>query len=583
MIKKIAAYLCFTAFTVAAGASDERHYSCDTLKVFSAKKIYTMNPGQPTASAVAACDGKIVSVVSNEKDLEPWKKRSRQTINKDMSDKIILPGFIDSHQHALLGAITANLPSIATKPLPQPYGPDIKGVTSPRQALARLAAFHRDMEKPDEPLLAWGWDVPSMGRHMNRQELDRISASRPIFVWDASEHHVYANSAAITLRGIDEKTDLHGMVKDTDGKLTGQFLGPAAAARMLTPFMAEKLQPENAMRLMRWLVDLNRRNGITTTTEHAMGLFSLEAETQLLAAFFNDRKTPQRLLAITRASALINQSGGLKEAQEQYQRIEQLSTDKVFFHGLKFFTDDSFNGLTFKPGAAGYVDGHQGQWMTHPKDLRAKLEPWWNQGEQLFVHAIGDEAHDAVIKTLRELQDNKPRFDHRFTFEHFGTARLDQIRAMHQLGAQANVNVYYLWLRGQQYSEVIGKDRADTLAPLGNLVREGVPVTFHSDFPVAPPRPLLGASLAASRSVGSGQVLGEHQRVSVTEALRMITIDAAYVLGLDDKIGSLEPGKLADMTVLEDDPYDTDPEDIRNISVWGTVVGARTFPLKQSD
>ena len=153
---------------------------------------------------------------------------------------------------------------------------------------------------------------------------------------------------------------------------------------------------------------------------------------------------------------------------------------------------------------------------------------------------------------------------------------------MKALGASANVNLYYVWLRGEMYPKVVGKDRAEDLSPVGSLVREGVPTTFHSDYPVAPPKPLLGVTLGLTRVGQTGtKTLGSGERINLEQALRMITIDAAYVLGLDNKVGSIEPGKLADFTVLEQDPHNVKPAAIRNIPVWGTVVGGRVFPASE--
>jgi len=299
----------------------------------------------------------------------------------------------------------------------------------------------------------------------------------------------------------------------------------------------------------------------------------------LLNAMFNNPETPQRLMAIPAMHRFVAKYGSVEAAMDAVHELQKGSTDRLIYRGIKFFTDDSFNGLTFKPGSPGYIDGTAGLWVTPPDKLRGLIEPWWRDGQQIFVHSIGAEAQDATIAALRQLQDKTPRFDHRFTFEHVGIARYDQIRAMKALGASANVNIYYIWLRGEMYPDVIGKDRAEELSPIGSLVREGVPTTFHSDYPVAPPRPLLGITLALTRVGQSGaKTLGADQRISLDQALRMVTIDAAYVLGLDSKIGSLEPGKLADFTVLEQDPHDVKPAEIRDILVWGTVVGGRVFP-----
>lgn len=570
------------AFTQSAQAHEEAAQPCDKLTVFTAKKFYTMNPGHPEARAVAVCRDRIVSLGDSLDDLKDWTSKVPTTVDTRFADKTVFPGFIESHSHPLLGAITANLPAIAALDTPQAYGPDIKGVKSEAEAFERMRRYESEMKDPNAPILIWGWDVPAMGRHLTRQDLDKISTTRPVLVWDASQHHGYVNSALIAQKKIPSDLKIVGVGRDEKGELNGQFLGVPAASYVILPLLASKLAPAEASRLMRWLIDLNRRNGITTTTDHSMGIFSVDAEAGLLAAMFNNPDTPQRLMAIPAMHSFLAKYGSPEKAIEAVRGLQSKSTDRLIYRGIKFMTDDSFNGLTFKPGGPGYIDGTMGQWITPPDKLEALMEPWWKDGQQIFVHSIGVEAQDATISTLRKLQAKMPRFDHRFTFEHVGMARYDQIRAMKALGASANVNLYYIWLRGEMYPKVVGKDRAEDLSPVGSLVREGVPTTFHSDYPVAPPKPLLGVTLGLTRIGQSGtKTLGADLRLNLEQALRMITIDAAYVLGLDDKIGSIEPGKLADFTVLDQDPHQVKPAAIRDIPVWGTVLGGRVFPASE--
>ena len=570
------------AVACAAAHEDTTKPPCTQLTVFTAKKVYTMDPGRPTARAVAVCNGRVVGVGDSLDDLKPWTQAVPTSVDQRLADKIVFPGFIDAHQHPLLGAITSNLPMIAALDTPQAYGPAIKGVRNEAEAFERMRRYEAELKDAATPLLVWGWDVPVMGRHLTRQDLDRISTTRPVLVWDASQHHGYVNSALIAQRKIPSDLKIPGVGRDAAGELNGQFLGVPAASYVILPLLAARLQPAQALSLMRWLVDLNRRNGITTTTDHSVGIFGIDAETGLLAAVFNQPDAPQRMVAISDMRSFVAKYGGADKAIEAVRALQAKSSDRLMYRGVKFFTDDSFNGLTFKPGGQGYIDASEGLWITPPDKLTALLEPWWKDGQQIFVHSIGVEAQDATLATLRELQAKAPRFDHRFTFEHFGMARYDQVRAMKALGASANVNLYYVWLRGESYGAIVGRDRADDLAPIGSLVREGVPTTLHSDFPIGPPKPLLAVSLALTRhGQSANRTLGGGQLVTLPQALRMITIDAAYVLGLDHKIGSLEPGKLADFTVLERDPHDARPAAIRDIAVWGTVVGGRVYPASE--
>lgn len=574
-----AALLALLTATASAHDAAVAKPSCSRLTVFVAKKFYTMDPGRPEARAVAVCNERILGVGNSLDDLKPWTSTIPTTVDQRLADKIVFPGFIDAHQHPLLGAITSNLPMIAALDTAQAYGPDIKGVKGEAEAFDRMRRYEAQLTDPAAPLLVWGWDVPAMGRHLTRQDLDRISSNRPVLVWDASQHHGYVNSVVIAQRKIPNDIKIPGVGRDDKGELNGQFLGIPAASYVILPMIAGKLHPAEATQLMRWLIDLNQRNGITTTTDHSMGIFSVDAEAALLNGMFNDPATPQRLMAIPAMHSFLAKYGSPEKAIEAVRALQAKSTDRLMYRGIKFFTDDSFNGLTFKPGGGGYTDGHDGLWVTPPEKLAELIEPWWKDGQQIFVHSIGVEAQDATITALRRLQAKAPRLDHRFAFEHVGMARYDQIRAMKALGASANVNIYYLWLRGELYPKIVGTDRAEDLSPIGTLVGVGVPTTIHSDYPIGPPKPLLAITIALTRVGQSGATtLGAGQTVKLDQALRMVTTDAAYVLGIDNLVGSLEPGKLADFTVLERDPHDVKPAAIRDIPVWGTVLGGRVFP-----
>jgi hypothetical protein len=154
-------------------------------------------------------------------------------------------------------------------------------------------------------------------------------------------------------------------------------------------------------------------------------------------------------------------------------------------------------------------------------------------------------------------------------------------RRLARLGGVASVNPHYLYYRSEFNAPYLGTDRAYTAARLRTLVDAGVPTSLHADTPVAPPFPLVEVWIAVNRFGLSGNVRGPEERISVDQALRMVTIDAAFTLGVEDKVGSIAPGKFADFAVLEQDPFEVPKEKIRDIKVWGTVVGGRVFPASE--
>jgi predicted amidohydrolase YtcJ len=213
--------------------------------------------------------------------------------------------------------------------------------------------------------------------------------------------------------------------------------------------------------------------------------------------------------------------------------------------------------------------------------MAARMAPYWKAGIQIHCHANGDLALDACLGPLANLQEISPRFDHRFTVEHYTISNTMQARRLKALGGIAGVNIYFVNFRSQLHSNhAYGPDRSEAFARLGTLEREGVIFALHSDYPqvIVPMNPLTAVSTAVTRFGEDGKtVMAPGERIGVDRTLRAITIDAAYILGMEDKIGSLEPGKFADFTVPEKDPHAVDPTQIKDIPVWGTALSGKLY------
>ena len=181
---------------------------------------------------------------------------------------------------------------------------------------------------------------------------------------------------------------------------------------------------------------------------------------------------------------------------------------------------------------------------------------------------------------VRKLLSKKPRVDHRLTLEHFAYATEDQVHRMHALGMNVSANPYYQYIRADVYAmQWLGPDRARNMVPLGAVVRQGMRFGLHSDCPMAPLSPLTLAWAAVNRSTINGNSNNQAQAVSVDDAMRAITIDAAWLMRKEGEIGSIRAGKRVDFAVLEQDPYAVDPDDVKDIKVWGTVFGGELFPV----
>ncbi len=564
----------FASITFAADQNNNE------ITVFTAKKIITMNPSWPEATAVAVQNGKILSVGSLE-DLKPWLDKFPHKIDNTFENKVLLPGFIEAHGHPIIGGTAMTRPLLTYLPVPNPYGPAFPGVKSKKDALEKLGEYAKQMKSADETLVAWGYDTIAFGgEKLTRQELDKISNKQPIIVWDASEHDAYANSAALKKYNITaENTKINGVMLDKNGDLNGQFIGVAAADFLLQKPLTEILTPEGALKNVQFLMDLSRKNGITTTSELAFGMINLELEQSVLNQYFNDPNTPIRAVIVSNAVSM--NENKKDQAIDFVKQLEKQSTDKLMFHGVKFFADDAFLSLTMVMENPGYIDGHQGIFNTPPDQMFAVMSPWWNAGFQIHVHSNGNGGNRATIAALDQLMQSKPRADHRFSIEHYGISTPEMARKLKALGGIASVNPTYLYARSEFNAPYIGSDRAYTAAALKTLVDAGVPTSLHSDTPVSAPIPLEEVWIAVNRFGLSGKVRGPAERISLDQALRMITIDAAYAHGLEDKIGSIQAGKFADFAVLEEDPYAVAPEKLKDIKIWGTVFGGKKYPASE--
>ena len=548
------------------------------ITVFIAKKIYTMDPGWPTATAVAVRDGKILSVGSLA-DLQPWLKGHEIKLVETFKNKILMPGFIEAHGHPFLGGVLMSMPLLSHFDIANPYGEPFKGLETRQDALKKLKEYERAIADPNKLLIAWGFDSVAFGGHLSKRDLDKISSTRPIIVWDASEHFAYLNSVAINQHNFTPAlaNKVNGVQVDSNGELNGQFLGTTAATLAVGDYLATQMQPQRSVKAMNFIVDLSAQGGITTQSELVLGVIDPDAEKKLYADYFNNPKTPMRLVAVSDIAGILKAKGS--DAVDYILKLQKEGTDKIIFNGVKSFSDDSFLGFGMMMSNPGYIDGRHGLFINQGDSWVEQVLPFWKAGLQIHVHTNGNAGNDNTLALLAELQHRYPRFDHRFTFEHYGISTPAQARRVKALGGVVSINPYYVHYRGELNRDYIGAERASLAARFRTLLDAGVPTTMHSDTPIGPPKPLEWAWIAVNRFGQSGKVLAPSERITTAEAMRMITIIAAYILGVDDRIGSIEPGKFADFTVLEQDPYKIAPENLRDVPVWGTIVGGLVTPV----
>jgi len=538
------------------------------VRVLVAKRILTMNPAQPHATHVAIRDGRILSV-GNSDDVKQWGDAE---IVDTFRDKVLMPGLVEGHCHLMEGAMWDAV-YVGFHDRRGPDGVRRPGLQTLDAVIERLKAAHDLMTDDQAPLLAWGFDPIFFGtKRLSVKELDTVCAGRPVVVLHASVHLMNVNSSMLALAGIDSETDIDGIGKDADGEPTGELQEFAAMFPVYRLIGGGLSIAASEKKEAIWNFGrVAQLAGVTTATD-LVNDFS-ERGNQNLRDVTNDPAYPLRIVP-----AFAPQRCPEGGPQRVLSAIGD-NTEKLRFGPVKFIVDGSIQGFTARLKWPGYLNGKpNGLWLIPPSQFVDVFAPFHEAGLQLHIHTNGDEATELVLDALEKILDSHPRHDHRHTLQHCQMADASQLARAAKLGLCINFFSNHLYYWGDaHYEQTMGADRANRMDAAESARRLGIPFAFHSDAPITPLNPLFTAWCASQRETSSGRVLGASERVPVADALRAITLGAAYTLKMDHLVGSIEVGKFADFAVLEEDPNEVAPERLKNLQVWGTVLGGRIF------
>lgn len=548
--------------------------SAAQMVVYTAKKIITMEPALPEATAVAVADGRIVAVGTLE-SLEPWLAASDVTVDRSLQDKILMPGFIDPHVHPSLPAVLTQFPFLAPDDWTLPTG-KFPGATTPeayRARLQELVAAHTDERVP---FIAWGYH-PLWHGEVYRPQLNEWFPDTPVLLWHRSFHELIGNDAAFAMLGITE-ADTRGNHENDWAR--GHFWENGLKA--VIPKLPFLFEPARFGKGMGNFLEMAHLGGVTTVLDMGTGVFGDPArEIALVRQVTEESQAPLRIIMTPIITDFLARGKSPAEAMLEIDEWRAGNSHRVMVENhFKLMLDGAiFSGLA-QMGPPGYIDGHEGLWMAPLPVTTAWAQAFWQAGYQLHAHTNGDRSAAAFIDLLRSLQAEHPRIDHRFTLEHFAYSTQDQSRQLKALGAVVSANPYYHYLLSDIYSEQwLGQDRGSQMVRLGSLERLGVPFALHSDNPMAPLSPLTLAWNATNRVTIGGNATGLAERISLQAALRAITVDAAWIVGWENEIGSIRAGKRADFAVLDQDPYEVGVAGLNRVKVWGTVFEGKVHPV----
>ncbi len=538
--------------------------------IYQAKIIITMNSYLPKATHVAVREGKILGV-GNLDQLSGWGEHS---LNTRFADKVLMPGFVEGHCHAPEGQIWDHT-YLGYFERYDPEGKLHPKLENMDNVLERLRRVDENMDDNDAPLFAWGFDpIYYNSERMTVKDLDSVSKTRCIIIMHTSGHLLNVNSLVLERAGIDSSTDVHGIFKDEEGKPTGELIS------MATHYIIQKVagmpffNSMDSRGLWRFSA-IARRAGVTTATDLAARF-----DRDTLAAYrevTSKKEFPLRIVPAMRIQEM-----PIKEGIKKIKELVQSNSEKLHFGLCKIIADGSIQGYTARLKWPGYFkSSHEGAWYVPPETLTKMIDAYHSESIQMHIHTNGDEATEVTIGAIESALSNKPHYDHRHTLQHCQMAEEAHFRRMAKLGICANLFANHIFYWGDQHLEqTMGPDRAVRMDATATAKRNGVNFSIHSDAPVTPLGPLFTAWCAVNRQTASGRILGEHEKISVEDALRAITIGAAYTLKLDHLLGSIESGKFADFAVLEENPYEIPQEYLKDVKVWGTIHSGIPYPAE---
>ena len=541
-------------------------------RIIVAKEIVTLDDRYQNVDAVFIKGSRIQAVGTKDELLKEFPGVMVDIANEN---NVIVPGFIEHHIHPLLAGITMNSNIVAIDDWNVPHKKSA-GVRDREGYLKRLTTIENNMNDLQEPLVSWGFHHFFHGK-LTRQDLDLVSKDRPILIIHRSFHEFIMNSKALSLFKITEE-DLNGLTDEE--KKHASFDEGHFSERGLIAVMPKVMQyiaaPQRIIKGLQITEKYVQQNGITLIANPG-SMYDQKIQ-QAKNYVFGDEDTPFKSLYIPSALYMLEHTD-ISNLLEQTKKHLSWGQGKVEFlpKHIKLFTDGAMysQNMVLRDG---YLDGHQGAWLMENDIFKDVFRLFWDAGYQIHVHQNGDSGLDRLLDVLDENMQRNPRKDHRTTVVHFGYSAFDQVERMKKLGVIVSANPYYVSVLSDLYSRKgVGYERSQQMVRLGDVHRAEIVLSLHSDMPMAPASPLVLMHSAVNRINYADEVAGPSQRISPLTALKGVTLNSAYTLGIEDDYGSITPGKFANFTILSDNPLAIDPLKIDQINVEGTIVEGRLF------
>ena len=532
--------------------------SADT--IFTGGPILTMNDAEPNVEAVAVKDGRVLATGSLE-ELAAYE--GADTNRFDLDGRTMLPGFVDSHGHVVMGglqALSANL-------LAPPDGTvtDIAGLQA---VLSQWVEDNAEVVAEKGLIVGFGYDNAQLAelRHPTRDELDAVSEDLPLIILHQSGHIGVANSKALEVAGIDASSEdpPGGVIRRGDDGEPNGVLEEYAFFAVLAPLLGQ-LGEEGLREFAVAGPRLWASYGYTTAQE--------------------GRATGD----VVEALKQVGEAGGLPidviaypdvlEARDYIQaNVSPDYVNRVRVGGCKLTIDGSPQGFTalrdrpYYDPVGDYPEGYRGYAAITMEQTQEAVNWCYENRFQVIVHANGEGASDMLIEALEEAQAEFGTPDIRPVLIHGQFLREDQVDSYQRLGVFLSLFPMHTFYWGDWHRDhTVGPELAQNISPTGWARERGMMFGTHHDAPVAFPDSMRILSATVTRKTRTGDILGPHQRVDALTALKAMTIWPAWQIFEENEKGSIEPGKLADLVILSDDPTGMDPDALDDLAVVFTI------------
>ncbi len=545
----------------AAGASSllgsvgPREALTDTLEadlILENAKIYTIDERQPRAAAFAVKHSRF-SAVGSAHDIQNLKGPRTQVI--DAGGMTVLPGFIDAHSHPAWGGIE-ELVSVDC---------DLRSVEEIKAAIQKRALA----TEPGKWVLGFKYDDVRVRekRRITREDLDEVSPNNPVRIQHRGGHLCWYNSAAFALANVtaDTPDPDGGRFLKRDGKLDGCVEEKANQ-------VFYKIIPSDS-------TEEQRRAGVALISKRmtAAGLTSVtdaECPPDYLSAYqdaYHAGELSFRIYILT-----IGYSP-MRTALESAGIRGQLGDEWVRIGGVKYLADGSCLERTMRMSTpyAGRPNDY-GLLTITQEELNAAAEDANAHDYQMGVHANGDVAIDMVLKAYERVKAQGAHPEYRPRIEHCSLVNPDLLARIKKVGAIPTPFYTYVYYHGDKWDNY-GDEKMRWMFAHKSFLDYGIPVAAASDYIPGPYEPMMALQSMVTRKDYRGHVWGANQRITVDEALRVCTMNAAHASYDENVKGSITAGKLADFVILAEDPHDADPDHLKDIKVMRTVVGGKSM------